>query len=293
MSWVLGYDFGGTKVDIGIADHQGRVAEQTRIWVNDYPDLTSLLEASLRVGATWETQYDLIGVGVSSMGITRDDHVELAPNIPGWADLQLPAIFRRQFSRLPVLFDNDVRAACRAELRWGSLKGTTNAVYLNLGTGIAIALIIDGRVYAGSHAAAGEIAYLWRRGERGYRDGHAPFEESLGGGALDRTVQRQFPSVKTFRDLCDQIDDAATGRFVAGVFEEIAQWMGYVLLALDVAVVSVGGGIARQFATFEPIFHDLWSRYLPFPPALIQSRFQEHAGLYGGWALAVGPEDQP
>jgi len=27
---------------------------------------------------------------VSTMGLTRSDHVDLAPNVPGWKDLAIP-----------------------------------------------------------------------------------------------------------------------------------------------------------------------------------------------------------
>ena len=58
------------------------------------------------------------------------------------------------------MIDNDVNAAAAAELRWGALRGVDIGLYVNLGTGLAAALVVGGRVVPGAHGAAGEIGYL-------------------------------------------------------------------------------------------------------------------------------------
>ena len=52
-----------------------------------------------------------------------------------------------------------MKAAATAEARWGSLAGSDPAVYLNLGTGLAVAIVVGGRVLEGAHGASGEIGY--------------------------------------------------------------------------------------------------------------------------------------
>ena len=53
----------------------------------------------------------------------------------------------------------DVKAAATAEARWGALAGYDPAIYLNLGTGLGAAIVVDGRVVKGAHGASGEIGY--------------------------------------------------------------------------------------------------------------------------------------
>src|SRR6266571_804016 len=52
--------------------------------------------------------------------------------------------------------------SARAEVRWGVLAGCDPAVYLNLGTGLAAAIVIGGQVVDGVNGAAGEIGYNLR-----------------------------------------------------------------------------------------------------------------------------------
>jgi len=89
----------------------------------------------------------------------------------------------KAFPALPAAFGNDVKLAALAELTWGALAKVAHGVYLNLGTGIAATLVVDGQVVDGAHGAAGEIGY-WLTGSampQAAAQGAAPTEEALGG----------------------------------------------------------------------------------------------------------------
>lgn len=291
MTRILGYDFGGTKVDIAIGQGDGTLIEETRLWVRDFRGVNELTTAALSVGKTWAARYHAHLIGVSTMGITFEDHVALAPNVPGWSELRLPQLFRDAFPGSTVRIENDVRAACLAEMIWGSLKDVRDAAYLNLGTGIAMAFVLNGSVYAGVHRAAGEIAYLWRKNEPGFAAGRAPFEEQYGGGGMDRTIRKTLAPLSNLKDAFEHLDESAVQNYVQEAFREIARRVGHILLALDLQSVSVGGGIARHFDIIAPILAGEWETHLPCPPMLVASRFVERAGLYGALALAwVGAE---
>ena len=287
MAYVLGFDYGGTKVDIGLGTKDGEILHHERVLVADYASLAELIDASLETGRKMAESQAVSAVGVSTMGITFADHVELAPNVPGWADLHLPAQFQNVFGPTPVSFENDVRAACLAEMTWGSLRGCEVGAYLNLGSGIAMAFVVDAHLHTGAHQAAGEIAYLWRPGEAGFAAGRAPFEEEFGGLGIDRTIRQSFPHMKNLHDLFAHLEGPEHRAFFEATFREIARRVGHVLLAFDVERVSVGGGIARRFEAFAPLFREEWQSHLPYPPELVASRFLDRAGLHGALALAA------
>ena len=102
-------------------------------------------------------------MGVSTFGIPSEDGVALAPAIDGWEDLAMGRDLREAFDGTPVTMATDVKAAALAEARWGALAGVDPGVYLNLGTGLAAAIVAGGRVLAGANGAAGEIGYNLRR----------------------------------------------------------------------------------------------------------------------------------
>jgi len=59
---------------------------------------------------------------------------------------------------VPIVLAHDVRAGGYAELRQGALAGTTNSMFLPLGTGIAAAMVIDGSLVSGD-GYAGELGH--------------------------------------------------------------------------------------------------------------------------------------
>ena len=65
----------------------------------------------------------------------------------------------------PVLIENDTRAKCYGEYTKGCTGDEKNIIYLNLGRGVAIGIIVDGKIYYGRSGFAGEF-------------GHTPFFEN-------------------------------------------------------------------------------------------------------------------
>ena len=58
-----------------------------------------------------------------------------------------------------VLLENDTRARCYAEYFLGNIKDEKNVLYLHLGRGAAIGIIIDGKLYYGKSGFAGEFGH--------------------------------------------------------------------------------------------------------------------------------------
>ena len=59
-----------------------------------------------------------------------------------------------------VLLENDTRARCYAEYTCGRSKSESNVIYLHLGLGVAIGIVIDGKLYYGKNGFAGEFGHI-------------------------------------------------------------------------------------------------------------------------------------
>src|SRR5277367_3835956 len=196
---VLGIDFGGSKIATAVCDLSGRRLA-TRV-IDAKPDggARAAFDRGVRAAKALlaETAIDrpLAGVGVSTFGIPSEDSVALAPAIDGWEDLAMGRDLREAFEGTPVTMATDVKAAALAEARWGALAGANPGVYLNLGTGLAAAIVTGGMVLTGANGAAGEIGYNLRQladvGDAGYR----PLEEAVSGRALATLTGRSAAEV--------------------------------------------------------------------------------------------------
>src|SRR5207248_1835944 len=92
-----------------------------------------------------------------------------------------------------VSFENDVNLAALAERTHGLGRNVENFVFLSIGTGIGMALVIDGHLYRGAHGAAGEVAYM-PLGKGDPRDPanrrRGAFEEAAAAAGIVRTARR-------------------------------------------------------------------------------------------------------
>jgi glucokinase len=292
---VLGLDFGGTKIAVAAGDLSGRRLGATTI--DSRAETGGAREAMARGLAAAHTllaevapDHELVGVGAATLGIPYDDRVELAPTFPGWGELPFGRLVREGFPGVPVRLATDVKAAAEAELRWGALAGSDPGLYLNLGTGLAIAIVAGGTVITGAHGASGEIGYNLREpadvyvgtGER------TILEHVVSGQALETTGSARLGQPVTAADVFTMArtqPDAAvlTDEFV----RELAMHLANLAVALDPDRIVVGGGLVRSWDQLEPGLRRALDLAVPFPPELSVARFPTEAPLIGALALGV------
>lgn len=59
-----------------------------------------------------------------------------------------------------VMLENDTRARCYAEYTCGKSKDDSNVLYLHMGRGVAIGIVMDGKLYYGKSGFAGEFGHI-------------------------------------------------------------------------------------------------------------------------------------
>ncbi|MFJ3231981.1 ROK family transcriptional regulator [Streptomyces sp. NPDC086787] len=108
------------------------------------------------VAAAGSAAERVLGVGVSVPGqVDRDTGVcAYAPNW-GWHDVPLRDLLAGQLPH-PLHLDNPLRACMVAELWFGAARGRTDAVVVNLGTGVGAGLALGGGLHRGVSNSAGE-----------------------------------------------------------------------------------------------------------------------------------------
>jgi glucokinase len=290
---VLGIDFGGTKIAAAVCDAAGnKLASAVVASLGEQGARASFghgLQTARELLVTAAPDAPLAAVGVSTFGIPFDDRVELAPVIDGWESLELGRELRAAFPGAAVAMATDAKAAALAEIRWGALAGCDPAVYLNLGTGLAAAIVTGGRVLSGSNGAAGEIGYSLRElADVGRDDGlRIPLEDMVSGQALRRRAG-QLGRRLTAAELFEQ---AASGPELEALVSEFVDELAFHVVNLAIVVnperVAVGGGITRSWDRIRPRLEEALLAGVPYPPQLVLARFPHDAPLLGAVALAV------
>jgi len=290
---VLGLDFGGTKIAAAVCDLAGN--KLASVVIDSLGELGAGASFEHGVAGARELLHaaaagaPLAAVGVATFGIPYEDKVELAPAITGWSSMPLGRNLRAAFPGARIRMATDAKAAARAEARWGSLAGYDPAVYLNLGTGLAAAVVSGGRVLAGHRGAAGEIGYSLRHPEDiGLAaEGRILLEDMVSGLALQRraadagrplTAAEVFAAAQTDPEL-----DQLVNEFV----RELAFHVVNLAILIDPARISVGGGIVRSWDRIGPVLEQALQQAVPYPPELVLAHFPHDAPLLGAVAMAV------
>jgi predicted NBD/HSP70 family sugar kinase len=101
----------------------------------------------------------LAAVGFSSPGIISRDLDEII-NGPMFGELNPGLLYRRLREKFdcPIFIKNSTNMAALGEYAQGAGRNSGSLLYLSCGQGLGAGLVLEGRLYEGSRAAAGEIA---------------------------------------------------------------------------------------------------------------------------------------
>lgn len=292
---VLAIDLGGTKIAMAIATADGSRLAETRI-----PTLAErgaadvmarLLLAAKALVERISTSHSLklAAIGAVTPGIVLADSILLAPNNPGWDSIALRSCMQNSFDVARVAVDTDVKAAAFAELRWGQLQGSANGLFVNLGTGIAAAAVIDGKVLRGTRGVAGEIGYqlLGQHGEPSFADGRAPLEEMVSGsGIAKRAASLLGRPIDTEEVFLLAARNQGVAAILAEAWQVLGRHLANIALVLDPEKIVIAGGMTMQSAMIIPALTAVMQRAVPFPPRIVVSSFPMDAALQGAVLLA-------
>jgi len=293
---VLGLDFGGTKIAAAVCDLAGNQLASATVGSDGALGAQASFGRGIQVArdllSTAAPGSELVAVGVSTFGIPFEDRVELAPAIDGWHSLAMGRELRAAFAGAQIRMATDAKAAAQAEARWGALAGCDPAVYLNLGTGLAAAIVVGGQVVTGINGAAGEIGYNLRSvADVGLAlDRRVLLEQRVSGQALGELAADGARAGQPV-SAADVFAAAATNRELDGLVDDFADELAFHLVNLAILVnpqrIAVGGGMVRSWARIRPRLQDALQHGTPFPPELVVAHFPHDAPLLGAVAIAV------
>lgn len=231
--------------------------------------------------------------GVAVPGIVDEERgiAAFAANL-GWRDVPLRDLLAERLGT-PVALGHDVRTGGLAEGRIGAGKGADRFFFVPLGTGIAGAIGIDGRVEAGAHGFAGEIGHIV------VRPGGTPCPCGQR-GCLERFASASAVS-QAWAEACGDPDadaadcakavqsgDAGAQAVWQEAVDALADGLVTALTLLDPGTLIIGGGLAEAGETLFAPLRKAVRRRVTFqkPPSIVPAALGDTAGCLGAGLLA-------
>ena len=214
----------------------------------------------------------LRAIGISLPGIIdRFGNVVASVIFPAWAGVDMVGELRARFG-CPVIMDNGVRLATVAEHHMGSGRRFDDVLYLSVGTRIAAGMILGGHPRRGAHNVAGDI-------------GRVAFR-----GLNERTGQIRWRNGHTAKEVfaLARQQDAHARKELREFINELARGVATVVMAIDPAIVIIGGGMSLANEELLEPLREAMARHIGLPLGLpvIASRLGDEAAVHGALVFA-------
>jgi fructokinase len=280
-------ELGGSKVLCAVGSSHRDLQAQARFDTGDPEATLSAVEGFFAPHAT-----RLSSLGVASFGPLELDAASdawgslLATPKPHWSGTPIAARFARRL-RVPVVIDTDVNAAALAEQAWGSAQGADPCVYLTVGTGIGVGVVINGAPLHGlMHPELGHL----RAPDACDFVGVCPFHGRCVEGVA---------SAPALRARLGTAPESVADDHPVWALE--AQYLGHLVatcvLAYSPRRVVLGGGVMARSGLLERVRREVVAQlasYVPRPELseagiaafLVAPGLGQTAGLSGAFLLA-------
>jgi glucokinase len=159
---IAAVDIGGTKIAAGIVDSDGNLLARREAPTGAEGPYSAALSRTVMLlrAAANEARQEITGIGVGSTGPVHPLTGEIGDVnfFPHWRGENPVRDLGKTFG-VSVALENDADAAALGEAAWGAGRAKRRLLYVTVGTGIGVALLVDGTIYRGVEEAHPEIGH--------------------------------------------------------------------------------------------------------------------------------------
>ena len=237
MKYYGSLEAGGTKMVCAIGDEQGNILERVSI-----PTLAP--ENTMPAILDFFKSKNISALGIGCFGPVDLDkksptygYITTTPKL-AWKNYDIVGVCEKELG-VPVGFDTDVNGSALGEATWGCTKDLDNSIYITVGTGIGVGVIIDRKPYHGMLHPEGGHIFLARHPQDPMERGVCPYHElCLEGLASGPSIQARWgkPGV----ELADRKEVWELEAYY------LAQAICSYIMILSPERIIIGGGVAHQ-----------------------------------------------
>lgn len=307
---VIAVDLGGTNIRAALCNTEGDILKRTRIPTQAQEGPTVVISRIVSaIRSVMPESGNVRAAAVASPGPLDPFKgiVMYAPNLPGWLDVPLREILRRELC-IPVEIGNDANLAALGEQRYGAAKGLRDMVFITLSTGIGAGVILNNQLVLGMSGLATEVGHIVMDVNSDWTHAGVPgsFEGLASGTAIGKFAQHKLREGRASKMLAlaggdieavtakevshaAQAGDALALEIVMRAARIIGMGFVNVFHLFDPAMIVVGGSVSLMGdMLFDPIRATV-NQYV-MPPyrnrPIVRVALGDDSGLMGAAALA-------
>jgi glucokinase len=317
--YIIGIDVGGTKVACGLVREADRQLLDVRRIPSD-PELESgpffdkivrEIHALLKGQNITLDRIRAVGLGMPSFILYEKGHIVKTSNLVKIADFPARSYLSQKLGALPVVLDNDARAAGLAEYRHGAGRGFDNMVYCPVSTGISSALIVKGKPFRGTYGWAGETGHMIATPGEGIECGcgnRGCYMSWCSGSMIVKHIQQWITEGETTLMIelaggIDKIDsiileeaydrgDSMAVKAVTQMTHWLGVWFFNLYVTYNVNCFVLGGGLVNMGEKFLGQIRRNFDKYNHEEQIVYfkTAECKEHCGILGAAELAISAD---
>ncbi len=166
--YIIGYDIGGTKCAVILANVSDGIAivDKVKFSTKEFDGYSQTKEKLFELTRDMMARYNLSPASITAFGIscggpvdTRAGRVLSPPNLNGWDDIPFTEEITAEFG-VPAFLQNDANTGALVEWLLGAGRGTSNMIFITMGTGFGAGIIAEGKLLVGANSMGGEIGHI-------------------------------------------------------------------------------------------------------------------------------------
>jgi len=310
--YIIGVDFEATSIMAVLVNFGAQIIKERKASINPKDDkLTIVRKINDTIRSVIEKDKEkIIGIGVGVPGIvdTKKGIGLYYNGLPNWKDVPIRDFIQMEFS-LPTYLEKNIRSMALAERYFGVGKNYNNFICLGVRSGMALGIIIDGKLYKGSSETAGEIAHFvvesngpkCQCGQKGclqiYSSGKGILERirKAKGELKDISIKNKIEKEKSV-SLWEIVRAARNGdRLCQGLLKEAMQYIGKAVAeivdVINPELIIVAGGLTlagkEYFTLMEEEIKRKSVNMATRALRIEKSQLGEYAGAYGAAAAVL------
>ena len=290
MKYYGSLEAGGTKMVCAIGDEQGNILERISI-----PTLAP--ENTMPAILDFFKNKNISALGIGCFGPVDLDkksptygYITTTPKL-AWRNYDIVGVCEKELG-VPVGFDTDVNGSALGEATWGCTKDLDNSIYITVGTGIGVGVIIDRKPYHGMLHPEGGHIFLARHPQDPMERGVCPYHElCLEGLASGPAIAARWG--KPGAELADRKEVWELEAYY------LAQAICSYIMILSPERIIVGDGVSHQEQMMPMIRAEVQRQMGGYIQAkgmqdldsyIVLPSLNDNQGIMGGLKLAMDAE---
>ena len=298
---VFAVDLGGTHLRVALVDDTGKILQHLKQETPRAESPDDILDALVSAKRKWDCDNQpVVAASIMVPGAVDCDKavVVQAPNLPSLINFELKAELEKRLG-WPVFLENDANAAAVGEMWLGAARGCHDVVSVTLGTGVGGGVILNGKLWRGSHGSAGEIGHTTvdpfsglkcKCGNTGCLE---LFASATAIVRMARELGMKAPTAEEVYEAGRNADEQALS-----VFKRFGMYLGIGLANLinliDPQVIVITGGAVNGWDLFaDEMYRQVGERAfraIAQQVKIARSECGDNAGLLGAARLAFEQE---